>query len=44
MNASSTQIVAAVELRWTRDMVREHPDGSWSTHPVPASGRGLEHR
>lgn len=41
MNASSPiQIVAVVELRWTRDQSVEHPDGSWSTHLSPPPGDG----
>jgi hypothetical protein len=40
MNASLNQIVAAVELRWTRDVVRDHPDGSWGTYPSLPPGEG----
>jgi hypothetical protein len=43
MNASCPiQIVAAVEVRWTRDHIRELPDGSWSTHPTPPPGEGWQ--
>jgi hypothetical protein len=39
MNASCPiQIVAAVELVWTRDLIREHADGSQGTYPVPPPG------
>jgi hypothetical protein len=41
MNASSSlQFVAAFELVWTRDLVREHGDGSQGTYPVPPPGVG----
>ena len=41
MNASCPiQIVAAVELVWTRDLVREHADGCQGTYPVPPPGGG----
>ena len=41
MNASpSIMIVAAVELVWTRDLFREHADGSQGTYPVPPPGAG----
>ena len=41
MNASCPiQIVAAVEFVWTRDLVREHADGSQGIYPVPPPGEG----
>ena len=41
MNVScSTQIIAAIELQWTPDHVRDNPDGSWGTYPTPPPGAG----